>query len=102
MAFSIETFVGLHIYLVAADLIYNILDKFMTSLYDNLISPFVDMLFGENFFERLKWNAGKDGKTVIDIGAIIAEAVKVFFLALFAFNVYIYFQKYEKFRNLKK
>ena len=102
MAFSIETFVGLHIYLVAADLIYNILDKFMVSLYDNLLSPFVDMLLGENFFEKFKWNVGKDGKIKIDLGAILAEAIKVFFLALFAFNMYKYFKKYEKFRSLKK
>ena len=100
MGFSIETFVGLHIYLVAADLIYNILDKFMSSLYENLLSPFIDMLLGENFFAKLKWTVGED-KT-IDLGAILAEGIKVFFLALFAFYMYQYFQKYAKFHSLKK
>ena len=107
MPFSIETFIGLHIYLVAADLIYNILDKFVQSLYENLISPGVNALFGENFFSKLQWNIGSkdekgEFKVVIDIGAIIAEGVKVFLLALFAFNVYKYFKKYEKYRSLKK
>jgi len=102
MPFSIETFVGLHIYLVAADLIYNILDKFMVSLYDNLLSPFVNMLLGDSFFSNLRWKIGKaEEENVIDIGAIIAEMFKLFFLALFAFYVYKYFKYYEKYQKLK-
>ena len=100
MPFSIETFVGLHIYLVAADLIYNILDKFMVSLYDNLLSPFVNMLLGDSFFSSLKWKIGKaEDDNVIDLGAIIAELFKLFFLALFAFYMYQYFKKYAKFNS---
>lgn len=72
----------------------------MTSLYDNLLSPFIDMLLGENFFEKLKWDIGND--KVIDLGAILAEGIKVFFLALLSFYMYQYFKKYAKFNSLKK
>ena len=102
MPFSIETFVGLHIYLVAADLIYNILDRFMVSFYDNLLSPFVNALLGEDFFEKLKWQMGKKEENVIDLGAIISETVKLTILVLLSYNIYKYFKKYAKFRSLKK
>jgi len=98
--FNIETFIGLHIYLVAADLIYNILDRFITSIYENLLSPLINELLGDGV-KSLKWKIGKDEDAIIDLGAIIRECVKLFFIALMSYYMYSYFQKYKKYKGLK-
>lgn len=95
MSFSIETFVGLHVYLISAHLIYNILDRFMISFYDNLLSPFVNILVGKNLFEKLKWQIEKE-EDIIDLGEIIAETVKLTIFVLLSYNVYKYFKKHKK------
>jgi len=98
--FNIETFIGLHIYLVAADLIYNILDRFITCIYDNLLSPLVNVLLGDTV-SSFRWKIGKDEDDVIDLGKIVKESVKLFIIALMSFYMYKYFKKYKKYKDLK-
>ena len=98
--FNIETFIGLHIYLVAADLIYNILDRFITSVYDNFLSPLINELLGDSV-NKLRWKIGKSEDSVIDLGKIISESIKLFIIALMSFYIYVYFKKYKKYNQLK-
>ena len=98
--FNLETFVGLHIYLVAADLIYNILDKFISILFENFLSPLVETLLGDSV-KNMYWKIGKDEKDVINIGIIIKETLKLFMVAILLFNIYTFFKRYKKYRDVK-
>jgi large-conductance mechanosensitive channel len=99
-SFNLETFIGLHIYLVAADLIFNILDKFIITIYENFLSPIVNVLLGD-CLHTLKWKIGPNEEDVINLAAIIKECVKLFIIALLSFNIYKYFKKYKKYKELK-
>ena len=101
MPFSFETFAGLHVYLIIADLIYNILDKIITSLYENLLSPVINVTLGKDLIDKLTYKIGPGEEDVIKIGVIIAEVIKMFFIALLIFYVYSFAKKYEKYRKLK-
>ena len=101
MPFSFETFAGLHVYLIIADLIYNILDKIIMSIYDNLLSPIINVILGKDLMDKLTYQIGPEEEDVIKVGAIIAEVIKMFFIALLIFYVYTFAKKYEKYRKLK-
>ena len=101
MPFSFEQFAGLHVYLICADLIYNILDKIIMSIYDNLLSPLINVLLGKDLLNKLTFKIGQEEEDVIKIGNIIAEIIKMFFIALIIFYVYKFAKKYEKYRKLK-
>ena len=99
-SFNLETFIGLHIYLVAADLIYNILDKFIVVVYENFLSPIINVILGD-CVKSLKWKIGPNEEDVINLAEIIKESVKLFIIALMSFNIYKYFKKYKKYKELK-
>ena len=101
MPFSFEQFAGLHVYLIVADLIYNILDKIITSFYDNLLSPVINVTFGKDLMKKLTFQIGKDEDDVIKLGDIIVEIVKMFFIFLIIFYTYKFASQYKKF-NVKK
>lgn len=101
MPFSFEQFAGLHVYLIVADLIYNILDKIIMSIYDNLLSPLINVTIGRDLLNKLTYKIGPEEGDVLKIGEIIAEIIKMFFIALIIFYVYKFAKKYEKFRKLK-
>ena len=101
MPFSFGQFAGLHIYLIVADLIYNILDKIITSFYDNLLSPVINVTFGKDLMKKLTYQIGKDEDDVIKLGDIITEIVKMFFILLIIFYTYELFSGYKKFHAKK-
>ena len=55
MALGIQNFMGSHVYIVVGSLIYIFLEKIMMSLEEHLLSPFINILLGEKFFNKLKW-----------------------------------------------
>ena len=99
MTFSFETFTGLHIYLVIADLLYSILDKILTSFSKNLLDPVLNVLIGKDL-KKLQFKIGNEEEDVIKIGEILFEIIKMFFIALIIFYIYRYAKKYEKYNKL--
>ena len=95
-----KTFIGLHIYLVAADLIYNILDRFIITITEHFLSPLINALLGDTTLQ-LNWKIGKGENDIIDLGEIIKESIKLFIIALMSFNLYKAFKGYRKYNNLK-
>ena len=99
--FHLETFIGLHIFLVSADLIFNILNSFINTFSDNLIVPLINILVGK-FIKSLKWKVGEEEEDIIDLSKIIKEIIRLIIISIFIFYVYVYFKKYKKYRcNLK-
>ena len=101
MPFSFEQFAGLHVYLIVADLIYNILDKIITSIYDNLLSPLINVTLGKDLMDKLTYKIGPEEEDVIKIGAIISEVIKMFFIFLIIFYTFKFAKKYKKFQAKK-
>ncbi len=99
--FSFSQFAGLHVYLIVADLIYNILDKIISSFYDNLLSPVINVLIGKDLMKLLTYKIGPEEEDVIKIGAIISEVIKMFFIFLIIFYTYKFAKKYKKFQVKK-
>ena len=99
-SFNLETFIGLHIYIVAADLIYNILDGFIQTISKNFLEPLINSLLGD-CVDSFKWKIGKNEEDIINLGEIIKECVKLFLIAVFSFYTYKYFKKYKKYKELK-
>jgi len=86
---------GSHVYIVVGSLIYGILEKIMYSFEENILSPFIHMLIGDQFFDNWKWQIGKDENDVIDLGKFVADGIKVIILLLITYNIYIYFDHYK-------
>ena len=95
MALGIQNFMGSHVYIVVGSLIYGILEKIMLSLEDNILSPFIHMLLGDRFFDKLKWQIGKDEEDILDVGKFLADGLKVMILLLITYQLYIYFEDYK-------
>ena len=95
MVLCLQNFMGSHVYIVVGSLIYGILEKIMYSFEKNLLSPFVQMLLGERFFDKLKWQIGKDEEDIIDLGKFLADGITVMVLLLLTYNLYIYFDHYK-------
>ena len=53
--FTIETFVGLHIFLAAANLLYSLLDRFIRVVEEHLLGPLIDLLLGD-CVDFMKWD----------------------------------------------
>ena len=101
--FTIETFVGLHIFLAAANLLYSILDRFIRVIEEHLLSPVIDLLLGD-CIDYLKWElptTKPDTHNTIDMGQIIKEIIRLAIITLFSFYVYKYFKYYKKYSKLK-
>ena len=67
----------------------------MYSFEKNLLSPFIQMLLGESFFDKLKWQIGKDEEDIIDLGKFLADGITVITLLLITYNIYCYFEYYK-------
>ena len=102
MALCFEQFAGLHLYLIVSDLIFTTLDRILVSLYDNLLSPIINVLIGKNILESLTFKIGPNKKDVIKIGDIIAEVIKMFIIVILIFYTFQFAKKYEKFKKMKK
>lgn len=100
-SFSLETFIGLHIYLISADLIFGILDSFIQTISKNFLIPVINTLLGRHV-NHLKFQIGKTEDDVIDLGSILKEIVRLFIIIVFIYITYIYFSKYKKYNGLKK
>lgn len=100
MKFNLETFFGLHIFLVSADLIFNILNSFITVISDNLLIPLISSLLGDCLID-LKWKIGNKEEDVIDLEKIIKEIIRLSIISIIIFNIYLYFKKYKKYKQLK-
>ncbi len=101
--FTIETFVGLHIFLAAANLLYSLLDRFIRVVEEHLLSPLIDLLLGD-CVDILKWDlpsTKQDHKHTIDLGTIIKEVIRIIIITFFSFWVYKYFKHYKKYNKLK-
>jgi len=101
MPFSFGQFAGLHVYLIVADLIYSILDKIITSFYDNLLSPIINVTLGKDLMDKLTYKIGPEEEDVIKIGAIISEIIKMFFIFLIIFYTYKLTKQFKKFQVKK-
>lgn len=103
MAFTFSQFAGLHIFLVVADLIYGVLDKIITSFYDNILSPIINVVLGKHIIKKLEVSIGnKNNKETLKFGDFISETIKMLIILLIIFNIYVFFKQFEKFRKLKK
>jgi hypothetical protein len=96
MGFHFESFVGLHIYLVIADLIYGVLASALENLEKNIIDPLLESYF-KNLYE-LKISA----KSKIKLGDFTYSLIKSIFNAILIYGIYQYTLKYKKFESLKK
>lgn len=92
MPLCLQNFMGSHIYIVVGSLIYGILEKIMFSFEENILSPFIDIILGEDFFDQFKI---KVNEHVIDLGKFLADGLKVVILLLITYNLYIYFDHYK-------
>jgi large-conductance mechanosensitive channel len=103
MSFTFSQFAGLHIFLVVADLIYGVLDKIITSFYDNILSPLINIVIGKNIIKKMEVSIGSnENKGILKFGDFISETIKMLIILLIIFNIYISFKQFEKYRKLKK
>lgn len=96
MTFHFETFVGLHIYLVVADLIFSVISSVFENIERNIIDPLLSSYF-INLYE-LKLSA----KSKIKFGDFFYSLFKSIINAALAYMVYLYTIKYKKFKSLKQ
>lgn len=103
MAFTFSQFAGLHIFLVVADLIYGVLDKIITSFYDNILSPIINVILGKHIIKKLEVPIGSnDNQEILKFGDFISETIKMLLILFLIFNIYVSFKQFEKFRKLRK
>ena len=95
MPLGIQNFMGSHVYIVVGSLIYGILEKLMLSFEDNILSPFIDMVLGKDFFDKFQMRFGKKENNVIDLGKFLADGLKVIVLLLITYKLYLYFEQYK-------
>ena len=98
--FNYEKFIGFHLYLIAADIIFSILSGFIDSLSTNFIIPLLDSLLDNNI-SNLKWKIGKNEKDIIDLGQFIKDFIRLILISFISFQIYTFFKKYKRYHKLK-
>ena len=93
--FIFESFVGLHILLVIADLIFNVILKFFENVELNIIDPLFEAYFKDLY--EIKLNM----KSKIKVGSFIYGLIKSLFNVMLIFTIYKYTLKYKKYQSLK-
>lgn len=94
-SFHFEAFIGLHILLVVADLIFTVISTFFDNIEKNIIDPLLESYFKDLYEIKISV------KSKLKIGNFLYGLIKSILSTILIFTIYKYTLKYKKFKSLK-